>query len=150
MNKLFERFIESRLRSLLRPRMEVHGQEGTYLDRERKVGMRPDLVFRRGGKIVYVGDTKYKLSKSGYGREGDYYQLLAYTTALGVSEGVLIYCHQEETEPEPRSVVVDRAGKTLRTAMVSLSGSPSEVDAEVARLAGFIAERVDVLSSLAS
>lgn len=148
MNKLFERFIESRLRSLLRPRIDVYGQEGTYLDTERKVGMRPDLVFRRTGKIVYVGDTKYKLSKSGYGREGDYYQLLAYTTALGVPEGVLVYCHQEETEP--RSVLVDQAGKTLRTAMVSLSGSPSAVDAEVAAVADLIAERVQVIGSIAS
>jgi len=30
-------------------------------------------------------DTKYKITADGYGREADYYQILAYTAALGVS-----------------------------------------------------------------
>lgn len=144
MNKLFERFVEARLRRLLRPQLDVSGQEGTHLDDEGRVGMRPDLVFRRAGQVVYVGDTKYKLSKTGYGRESDYYQLLAYATALGVAEGILIYCHPDEIEP--KSVLVRRSAKTLRTAMVSLSGSPTQVDEAMGEIAEFIAGRVDSLS----
>ena len=70
----------------------------------RQVAMRPDLVFREpGGDERYVGDVKYKLTADARGRSGDYYQLLAYTTAMDLPEGVLIYCRrQDDTRPEHR------------------------------------------------
>ena len=57
------------------------------------MAIRPDLVFSSGGAPKFVADIKYKLTDEGAGgRHADYYQLLAYTTALDLPEGVLIYC----------------------------------------------------------
>lgn len=141
MNVLFERFVEARLRRYLRGRLDVHGQAPAVLDHGNHVRMRPDLVMRTGGHDRYVGDCKYKLTTSGYGRESDYYQLLAYCTALGQTEGMLIYCHDDGELP-PRQVTV-RGPNPIRlaTAAVRLDGSPTDVDARLLALAALIADR---------
>ena len=76
--------------------------------------IKPDLVFKRHGVSVGVADIKYKLrdtdeiaktsessdikepsgnyTGSVWAAHADYYQLLAYTTALGHPTGTLIYC----------------------------------------------------------
>jgi 5-methylcytosine-specific restriction enzyme subunit McrC len=141
MNVLFERFVEARLRRYLRGRLDVHGQTPAVLDHGRHVRMRPDLVMRAGGQAVYVGDCKYKLTTSGYGRESDYYQLLAYCTALGLDEGLLIYCHDDGEVPPRRVVVRGQNPIRLATAAIRLDGSPSDVDARLAELADHIAQR---------
>ena len=47
--------------------------------------MSPDLVFKDTvGNVVYVADTKYKVSADGYGRDVDDFQILAYATMLDV------------------------------------------------------------------
>ena len=109
MNDLFERFVTERLRRALRGRLTVRGQHSTHLGTGDTVRMRPDLVFERRGRTVYVGDIKYKLTESGEARNPDYYQMLAYTTALGLNEGVLIYCHAEDGSPG-RQVTVRNSG----------------------------------------
>ena len=93
MNKLFERFVTERLKRALRGRLDVKSQHSDRLDEERTVTIRPDLLFRLRGSPKFVADIKYKLTDDAAGgRTSDYYQLLAYTTALDVAEGVLIYC----------------------------------------------------------
>ncbi len=106
---------------------------GVYLGVGRTVPMAPDLVFRRpGGDLAFAGDAKYKLTSDGRGRNGDYYQLFAYLTALDIREGVLVYC-QAEGEPE-RKVVVRNAGTVLRTYPLSLDGSADELTADELRV----------------
>ena len=95
MNRLFERFVTIQLRRLLAGKLEVRDQEQTHLDVGRKIAMYPDLVFYRRGEPVLVADIKYKLTDDGIGRNADYYQLLAYCTALGQPRGVLIYSADE-------------------------------------------------------
>ena len=113
MNNLFERFVTERLRAELSGRLEVEGQARSSLDTDRRVRIQPDLVFKRHGVSVGVADIKYKLrdteetpestetselagpSYTGSGvwaAHADYYQMLAYTTALGHPTGTLIYC----------------------------------------------------------
>ena len=142
MNDLFERFITERLRRALQGRLAVESQVWTHLDEGKQVGMRPDLVFRRPGSglTVYVGDIKYKLTKEAQGYNADYYQLLAYTTALDLPEGVLIYCRAPDGRPAGE-VTVRHAGKKLFVRAVDLTGSPAEVAAELERLADWIACR---------
>lgn len=140
MNRLFEEFVTQRLRRALRGRLEVLGQYGTHLGTRQQVPIRPDLVFRRRGHDVYVADIKYKLTGDARARTGDYYQLLAYTTALDLPEGVLIYCLADGGRPE-RSVTVRYAGKVLHTLAIDLSGPPASVAAAVAGAADWIAER---------
>ena len=93
MNSLFERFVTERLKRALRGRLDVKSQHSDRLDEARTVEIRPDLLFRSRGSARFVADIKYKLTdEAAGGRTADYYQLLAYTTALDVPEGVLIYC----------------------------------------------------------
>lgn len=140
MNDLFERFVRERLRRALQGRLEVRGWPSLYLGERRQVLMKPDLEFRRRGVPVFVGDVKYKLTADARARSGDYYQLLAYTTALDLPEGVLIYCLADGGQPE-RAVTVRHAGKVLHTLAIDLSGSPSSVQAEIDTLADWIDER---------
>lgn len=135
MNDLFQRFVTQRLRSALRGRVEVLDEPLVHLGRGRRVPMSPDLVFRTAReRIVYVGDVKYKLADNARGRSGDYYQLLAYTTALDLPEGVLIYCRGKGEAPE-RAVTVKNTGKRLIVWSVDLSGSVGQVEKEMAALA---------------
>jgi 5-methylcytosine-specific restriction enzyme subunit McrC len=66
--------------------------------------------------------------------------LLAYTTALDLPEGLLIYCRADGGLPE-RSVTVRYAGKVLHTRAINLTGEPSAVAAEIKTLADWIADR---------
>ena len=142
MNDLFERFVTERLSRALQGRLVVKSQTHDYLDVGKKVSIRPDLRFRHpsSGSVTYVGDIKYKLTADAQGRAADYYQLLAYTTALDLPEGVLIYCRTDAGEPAGE-VTVRHAGKKLHVRAVNLTGSPAEVANEVADLADWIAAR---------
>ena len=101
MNELFERFVTERLRRALRGRLGVKDQHRDRLDEDRRVAIRPDLLFISQGTAKFVADTKYKLTDdTAGGRTADYYQLLAYTTALDLPEGVLIYCLNAKADPD--------------------------------------------------
>lgn len=142
MNDLFEKFVTERLRRALQGRLVVESQTHDSLDIEKKVRIRPDLRFRHpgSGSVTYVGDIKYKLTDDAVARSADYYQLLAYTTALDLPEGVLIYCQADGGRPAGE-VTVRHAGKKLHVRPLDLGGSPAEVAAEIERLAEWIAGR---------
>ena len=142
MNGLFERFLTERLAGALAGRVEVVGQyTKAYLDIERRSPIRPDLVFVRDATVVGVADVKYKLADDGVARRADQYQLLAYTTALDLPEGTLIYAQTTGAAPE-RSVTVRHAGKILRAYPVDLTGPPAAIDTAVAALSEILVPRV--------
>ena len=149
MNNLFERFITERLRRALRGRLVVKSQAREYLDEARQVVIKPDLRFRHpgSGSVTYVGDVKYKLIADAHGRNADYYQLLAYTTALNLPEGLLIYCRTDGGRPAGE-VTVRHAGKKLHVRAVDLSGSSAAVAKEIEELADWIATRSEGVRSL--
>ncbi|MCY4136543.1 MAG: hypothetical protein OXG30_16755 [bacterium] len=147
MNQLFEDFITQRLRRALQGRLEVVSPLNSHLATRNQVPIRPDLVFRSQGQEVYVADIKYKLTDDARARTSDYYQLLAYTTALDLPEGVLIYCVTDGGRPE-RTVTVRHAGKLLHTLAINLRGSPTEVAAEIAMAATWINQRVRAIHPL--
>lgn len=140
MNKLFERFVTARLRRALRGRLDLRAEPPVHLAHGGQVRMKPDLELRRNGQAVYVGDVKYKLTTTARARNADYYQLLAYTTALDLPEGVLVYCLADGGRPE-RSVTVRHAGKVLHTYAVDLTGPATTVAAQMTALADWIATR---------
>lgn len=147
MNQLFEDFVTERLRRELRGRLEVLAQFETHLGTGGKAAIRPDLVFRRRGREVYVGDIKYKLTSSAKARIEDHYQLLGYTTALDLPEGVLLYCLADGGVAE-RSITVRHAGKVLHTLPIDLTGSPSEVAQTITKTADWLADHARVPASL--
>lgn len=140
MNALFERFLTDRLTHALRGRLQVRRQAGTHLDHAHRIPLIPDLEFRRDGSPVFVADIKYKLTDHARPRPEDYYQLLAYTTALGLAEGVLLYCRGPDGEQGSR-VTVARTGTVLHLCAIDASASPEVVAAEVDDLATWIVDR---------
>ena len=140
MNLLFERFVTERLRRALAGRLEVRSQAHVHLAVGNRVLMKPDLEFRRQGTPVYVADIKYKLTGDASARTPDYYQLLAYTTALDLPEGALIYC-LADGGVEHKAVTVKHASKVLHVKPIDLTGPPASVAAEIEALADWIAER---------
>jgi 5-methylcytosine-specific restriction enzyme subunit McrC len=93
------------------------------------------------GNIAYMADTKYKITADGYGREADYYQILAYTAALGVPEGMLIYCQSDGCTPL-REIQVHSLGKRLVSRPLKLDGSPTHVEQQLQSLADEIHHRI--------
>ncbi|WP_423916576.1 McrC family protein [Candidatus Poriferisodalis sp.] len=164
MNQLFEDFVTARLQRELRGRLEVAPQLRPHLDVEHRVQIRPDLTLRRLGRTVGVADIKYKIATADVrfdageaaGRHGDYCQLLAYTAALGLSEGTLIYCADvndgESTAPESveslarSAITVENLGTRLHAVAIDLSGSPSDIDAQITALADHLADSMDSLA----
>ena len=142
MNALFEAFLEARLRRHLTRQLDIESQHPTTLDVGNRVRMKPDLVFRQRGELVYVADSKYKLTTDGLGQGADYYQLLAYIAALNLQEGILIYCQHDGTLP-PKEVLVRHLGKRLRTRAIRLDGTPADVEQQLRTLARDISNRVD-------
>lgn len=145
MNLLFERFVTDRLQRALRGRLEVKTQFSIYFARGERVRIRPDLVFRRQGEPVFVGDLKYKRVDEKWDLPtSDHYQMLAYTTALGLPDGVLIYCRDPESQgPRCNSITVRNVEKVIYAWGIDMSGPPAKVEAEVGVLADWIAERAN-------
>lgn len=128
MNDLFQRFVTERLRIALRGHLSVVDEPTVHLGLAKQVPMQPDLEFRNlSNQLSYVGDIKYKISNDARGRSSDYYQLLAYTTAMDLPEGVLIYCRRKGSK-EQRTVTVRNNSKRLVLRSVDLTGSSQEVD----------------------
>jgi 5-methylcytosine-specific restriction enzyme subunit McrC len=140
MNKVFEEFVEARLRRYLADRLDTQGQWHGALDVAGCVRIKPDLVFRLPGssEIGFVADSKYKVTDDGWAREADYYQLLAYTVALNLHEGLLIYCQHGGTTP-PREIEVRSLKTRLRTWAVRLDRTPQHIEAEMRALADAVA-----------
>jgi 5-methylcytosine-specific restriction enzyme subunit McrC len=141
MNRVFEAFVEAKLREALSPDPSVSGQFETWLDCEGKVPIKPDLVFKHGGQDVFVADAKYKLLGSEHGKQADLYQLLAYCEALGLSEGALIYCLQDG-DPPPGHATVAHAGVRLWTLRVDITSDLESIDRSIGQLATFLQGRM--------
>jgi len=150
MNVVFEDFVVVALRETLGLRQSEfpQGARGRQLslDLDRSVRLEPDLSWWVEGEPVFVGDVKYKKLEIGEFKHADLYQLLAYTTATGLDDGLLIYAAGESAA---RTVVVPMAGKRLRIATLGLQGSPAAILREVGEIGELIAAlRADCVSQL--
>jgi 5-methylcytosine-specific restriction enzyme subunit McrC len=96
--------------------------------------MRPDLVLYRHGDPVLVADIKYKLTDAGLGRSTDYYQLLAYCEALGLSRGVLLYA-ADIGDPPGVETVVTNSGLSLGLESVRLGGTAAAIESSISEVA---------------
>lgn len=134
MNVVFERFVSHRLARSLKHPLRVDFQHPVALDDARRVQMRPDIVVRDESDIVAVADAKYKVTSDGIGRTADYYQLLAYVTALALPTGLLIYC-QADGEAPPHQISVRHTGQVLESYAIRLGGSTSDIEEGVEELA---------------
>lgn len=146
MNVVFEQFVRTAIREelgLTASQFPPGERVRARLDEHDRVRLEPDLSWWNGDICVFVGDAKYKrISVKGISHP-DLYQLLAYTVALNLPAGLLVYA-VGEAERVVHAVV--HAGKQLYVTTVDLSGSPGEILRDVAR----IAQRVRQLASTAA
>ena len=138
MNVVFQEFVTVALREALGVSATALKERPIpTLDKGGKVGLKPDLVWRDGGRDFFVGDAKYKNVSGERVPNADVYQLLAYTTALDLPSGLLIYA---EGEADTATYEVRNAGKRLEVAALDLSGTLDQVLERVQVLADEIRE----------
>jgi 5-methylcytosine-specific restriction enzyme subunit McrC len=143
MPRLFESFLTERLRALLpRHGLRVVAQRHDYLDEDRTVGIRPDVLVyaHRGALPVLVLDAKYRRA-GGPDEEGlnrDLYQVSAYLDRYGLRHGVLVYPRfGDET---PSRLRLRGTPKSLHIATLDLaSPTTGELEWECEALAGQVA-----------
>ncbi len=132
MNKVFQEFVTVALREELKVPEHLFGERNVgTLDEDRRIRLKPDLVWRESRSCVFVGDAKYKRI-DGNIPNADLYQLLAYATALDLPGGLLIYAQGER---EPGAYTVRHSGKRLEVAALDLSGTLEQVLERVKELA---------------
>ncbi len=142
MNEVFQEFVTRALREELGLSERTFRSDSRlpplHLDTADEIRLKPDLSWWNGPTCTFVGDAKYKRVKHAYVPNADLYQLLAYTTALDLPGGLLVYA-----EGEPRDVCheVRHAGKHLEITTLDLSGTIEDVQREISSLA----ERVRAL-----
>jgi len=132
MNQVFQEFVTVALREELGVSEHVFGERWiSSLDIEGRVALRPDMVWRDGSRCTFVGDVKYKRADGG-APNADLYQILAYSTALDLPGGLLIYAQGER---EPVTHTVRHSGKRLEVATLDLSGALEETLGRIGDLA---------------
>ena len=124
MNVVFQEFVTVALREALGVSeltlRSDRGVRGVTLDEEGAVSLGPDLSWWDGPDCTFVGDAKYKNLTGSSVPSADLYQLLAYTTALDLPGGLLVYA---QGEADAASYRVRHAGKRLHIAALDLSGA---------------------------
>lgn len=111
-----------------------------HLDERRAIRIRPDLVrYTDDGLPLAVVDAKYKAEKSEGFPDADLYQMLAYCTALDLSEGHLVYAKGNGPHAAHR---VRHAGITIHQHALELDQPPAELLADVRTLAQRLAGSV--------
>ena len=136
---VFQEFVTVALREALNlPERVFLERHIPSLDVDGKLGLRPDLTWWTDGICTFVGDVKYKNITEERAPAADLYQLLAYTTALDLPGGLLIYA---QDDADVTVYEVRHSGKRLEVAALDLSG---ELDEKLAHVE-ILAQRVKAL-----
>jgi 5-methylcytosine-specific restriction endonuclease McrBC regulatory subunit McrC len=140
MNKLYEDFVtQAFLTAAQGSDLVVKPQDADTLSvyPSLSVRIKPDITVRSGEGVVAVVDAKYKRTE-GIFENHDFYQMIAYGTALACSEAYLVYPSTEWTDDRP--VVVKNSPIAISIRRFDLS------DARCVDLAEAVAR--DVLTTL--
>ena len=136
MNVVFQDFVTQALREALGVSDRTFRSDTSLhritLDEAGRVLLKPDLSWWDGPTCTFVGDAKYKQVNDGRVPNADLYQLLAYTTALDLPGGLLIYAQGEAEQVVHQ---VRYADKRLEVAALDLSGTIDELLAGISELA---------------
>ena len=112
MNRVFEGFVRRALREKLQlTEREFPANKQRPFDRNDNIRIEPDLSWWKAGTCVFAGDAKYKPIKYQHAPNADVYQLLAYSTALDLPGGILIYAKGER---DPGDLRGPKRGKAAR------------------------------------
>ncbi|SCL16201.1 5-methylcytosine-specific restriction enzyme subunit McrC [Micromonospora nigra] len=132
--RVYEDFLSVALRVAVEPAYggKVLLQAHHHLDLQRRLELRPDILWRNGaGAVGAVVDAKYKAAIG----HGDAYQMLAYCIAYRLSRGHLVY---PAGEHPPLSHIVCNAGVEIMCHSLDLDTDPVQLLARIDALAGEI------------
>jgi 5-methylcytosine-specific restriction enzyme subunit McrC len=139
MNKVFEDFVTAAFREAMRPhggtvRSQLQSQ---WLDRERRLALRPDLSWWDKSSCLALLDAKYKAIDSGVMPSGDAYQMLAYLIAFGLRRGYLVYAR--DSGEESRCHSIRNIDREIVVRAIDIEQEPEVVLAQVRDLAADVA-----------
>jgi 5-methylcytosine-specific restriction enzyme subunit McrC len=134
MNSVFEDFVTAALGEALGKKgLRLESQDDRLrLDLGNRIRLVPDLAVWQAGRCLFVGDVKYKRTEWNRGRNPDLYQLLAYTVAADLPNGVLLYAKGEE---HPGRHSIRHAGKELRVEALDLEAPPESLLQQIGSIA---------------
>jgi 5-methylcytosine-specific restriction enzyme subunit McrC len=140
MDALFERFVVASLRSTLGLRQQQwrHHPSGLRLDERGAIAVTPDALWTDSqGRPRLPVDVKYKSTMRG--ENPDIYQMVAYCTALGVRDGVILYANAQEQR------VHSIANTPIRIHVIELNpaGDLVRLRSQIAEVASRLAELVE-------
>lgn len=135
MNVVFETFVRRALRAALGEDIATFPDHPprSLFDEAAVVPLKPDLCLVEAGRVVWVGDAKYKRLPSGAYKNADLYQGLAYAVALGLPGATLFYAADEGLKHAEHVVV--HARKRLRVVALDLTAPGAAILAQIGRLA---------------
>ena len=149
MNVLFEEYVARLLaRALASTDLNVSAQGGhgdcLFEGEKGRFRTRPDLIIRRGSRIVIIIDTKWKRitpriddPKRGVSR-ADVYQLMAYGRVYDCPDVVLLYPHHGGLPPDPirqrYSIAKPGAQEGLFVATLDVTGPQQKHEAALTDL----------------
>jgi len=143
MNRVYERFAAQALREAagVSERQWDTQAGGLFIDERRRLPMIPDLLVRgTDGVPLLVLDTKYKVVERA--PPGDIHQVIAYCSALGIEEAVLLYAScQDETH------VVRHSGVRVHQWQLAIDGEIDDVDRRVKNVGQRLARVLDRISN---
>ena len=133
LNRVFEQWLTAQLAAAAIPHGGTLGaQQLVWLDTDRKIDMRPDMIWRQAGKPVTVLDAKYKHAALTDAPNENLYQMLAYCTALGFTDGHLLYAQGHGAAGH---VLIRRAGIRIHTWALDLTQPIAAIRQQIAALA---------------
>jgi 5-methylcytosine-specific restriction enzyme subunit McrC len=133
MNVVFEDFVLVALRESLGLSEQTLPKGALlHLDTVEEVRMEPDISWWEGRDCVFVGDVKYKRLEAEAVKNADLYQLLSYTIASDLPEGLLVYAAGER---DPGTHEVVHVGKELTIVTMDLDGKPEDILGQIDRIA---------------
>ena len=91
MSRLFELFVARWLKDNINPKFDLRIQESRNICQQNNLRIQMDILItdRESGRPLCVVDTKYKVDNTV--ANIDYYQVIAYSDAVGCRNAVLIY-----------------------------------------------------------
>ena len=108
--------------------------------------MEPDLVIRRGSKVVLVGDVTYSLAGDGFAQSHDYVSLLASATAMGLPTGLLVHCRSGRGGDS--DLVIRNAGTRILGRAIRLDGTYAAATRSLDALADLVVEVADTIDGV--
>jgi 5-methylcytosine-specific restriction enzyme subunit McrC len=145
MNAVFENFVVTALRESLGLSQRAFPQNfSMHLDHNRQIPIKPDLSWQEGERCVFIGDVKYKRTRSIKGENPDIYQVLSYAVAADLRNTMLVYAKGEVEESKYH---VGDPSCQIEIHALDISLSPQMILGQIAAIAQRIREhRTNALS----